>query len=79
MKKFFLILAMAASAMSMSAQEGYYGNKFWDNWYLGLEAGVSSKTTHQAVLKHLNPEFGFMFITHVEIQEREYSLEIQKK
>ena len=48
MKKFFLILAMAASAMSMSAQEGYYGNKFWDNWYLGLEAGVSSKTTHQA-------------------------------
>lgn len=58
MKKFFLIFAMAASAMSMSAQEGYYGNKFWDNWYLGLEAGVSSKTTHQAVLKHLNPEFG---------------------
>ena len=64
MKKFFLMLAVAASAMSASAQEpksGFADAKFWDNWYLGANLGVMSKTTDQAVLKNLNPEFGIRF------------------
>ena len=64
MKKFFLMLAVAASAMSASAQEpksGYADAKFWDNWYLGANLGVMSKATDQAVLKNLNPEFGIRF------------------
>lgn len=61
MKKFFLMLALAVSSLAASAQEpasSFYGNKFADNWYIGVEGGVSSKTTHQAVLKNLNPNFG---------------------
>ena len=64
MKKFFLMLAVAASAMSASAQEpksGFADAKFWDNWYLGANLGVMSKATDQAVLKNLNPEFGIRF------------------
>ena len=59
MKKFFLMLAVAASAMTASAQEpksGFADAKFWDNWYLGANLGVMSKATDQAVLKNMNPE-----------------------
>lgn len=62
MKKLFLMIVMAASAMTMSAQQevpyGYYANKFTDNWYIGVDAGVMSKTTHNAILKNLNPNAG---------------------
>ena len=64
MKKFFLMLAVAASAMTASAQEpksGFADAKFWDNWYLGANAGVLSTAKHQAVLKNLNPTFGVRF------------------
>ncbi len=64
MKKFFLMLAVAASAMSASAQEpksGFADAKFWDNWYLGANAGVLSTAKNQAVLKNLNPTFGIRF------------------
>ena len=52
------MLAVAASAMTASAQEpksGFADAKFWDNWYLGANAGVLSTAKHQAVLKNLNP------------------------
>lgn len=58
MKKFFAILAAAVVTLSASAQEpakGFYGNKLWDNWYVGVNAGGLTKTTNQAVLKNLNP------------------------
>ena len=43
MKKFFLFIAMAVSAMTASAQEeGYWGNKFFDNWYVGIQGGVDA-------------------------------------
>lgn len=55
------MLAVAATAMSASAQEpktGFNANKFFDNWYIGINAGVATKTTHQALLKNLNPNAG---------------------
>ena len=58
------MLAVAASAMSASAQEpksGFADAKFWDNWYLGANAGVLSTAKNQAVLKNLNPTFGIRF------------------
>lgn len=58
MRKFFAILAAAFMTVSASAQEpatGFYGNKLWDNWYLGLNAGIATKTTNQALLKNVNP------------------------
>ena len=58
------MLAVAASAMSASAQEpksGFADAKFWDNWYLGANLGAVSKAKHQAVLKNLNPQFGIRF------------------
>ena len=58
------MLAVAASAMTASAQEpksGFADAKFWDNWYLGGNLGVVSKAKHQAVLKNLNPQFGIRF------------------
>lgn len=61
MKKILLIIATAVTSLTAMAQEpakGFYGNKFADNWYVGLQAGVASKTTHQAVLKNINPDFG---------------------
>lgn len=64
MKKLFLMLAVAASAMTASAQEpksGFADAKFWDNWYLGANLGAVSKAKHQAVLKNLNPQFGIRF------------------
>lgn len=64
MKKFFFMMALAVTSLAASAQEpakGFYGNKFGDNWYIGLQGGVASKTTHQAVLKNLNPDFGLRF------------------
>lgn len=59
MKKLFLALVMVASAMAVSAQDkGYCSNKFADNWYIGIQGGVASKTTHNAVFKHLTPNLG---------------------
>lgn len=58
------MLAVAASAMTASAQEpksGFADAKFWDNWYLGANLGAVSKAKHQAVLKNLNPQFGIRF------------------
>lgn len=59
MKKFLLTLAVAAmSAQFVSAQHTLVESKTTDNWYIGIEAGVSSKTTQSAVFKNLNPTAG---------------------
>lgn len=58
MKKLLMIIAVAAATLTASAQVGFYGNKFFDNWYIGLNGGIGSKTTHQAVLKNLNGNAG---------------------
>ncbi|MBR3857502.1 MAG: hypothetical protein IKM68_05910, partial [Bacteroidaceae bacterium] len=40
MKKITLVIAMFAMAMASSAQ--YTGHKFFDNWSIGAEGGVST-------------------------------------
>lgn len=56
MKKFLLTLAVAVSALTANAQNegGFYGNKFFDNCFIGVNGGVGAGTTHNAILKNLN-------------------------
>ena len=60
MKKFLLMLAVIAAALTANAQEerAFYGNKFFDNCYIGVNGGVASGTTHNAVFRNLNWEAG---------------------
>jgi len=61
MKKLLLSMAaVALSAQAAFAQQGnaVYDSKTSDNWYMGIAAGVSTKTTHNAMLKNVNPEAG---------------------
>lgn len=60
MKKFSLMLAVAFSALTANAQDegGFYGNKFFDNCYIGVNGGIASGTTHQAVFKNVNWNVG---------------------
>lgn len=39
MRKLFTLLAMGAMALGMQAQKSYVGNKFFDNWSVGLDLG----------------------------------------
>ena len=58
MKKLVLLFAVAAMAVSASAQVTVEGSKFTDNWYVGLQGGVATKTTQNRWLSNLNPNFG---------------------
>ena len=58
MKKLVLFFAAAAMAVSASAQTTVYGSKFTDNWYVGVQGGVATKTTQNRWLSNLNPNFG---------------------
>ena len=56
MKKFFLMLAVAGlSAQSMNAQTVYESKNF-DNWYIGINAGVNAPAKGYKVFKNINPE-----------------------
>ena len=57
MKKLVLMFAAAAMAVSASAQTTQE-SKFFDNWYLGLNVGGATKTTHSAWFKNVNPSVG---------------------
>ena len=58
MKKFFLMLAVAAfSAQTMSAQT-VLESKNADNWYIGIYGGVDAPAKGYKVLKNINPEAG---------------------
>jgi hypothetical protein len=56
MKKFLLTLAVAVSALTANAQDegGFYGNKFFDNCFIGVNGGVGAGTTHNAIFKNTN-------------------------
>lgn len=58
MKKLVLLFAVAAMAVSASAQSTVYGSKFTDNWYVGVQGGLATKTTQNRWLSNTNPFAG---------------------
>ncbi len=57
MKKLGLLFAAAALAASASAQT-VTESKTFDNWYIGINGGVQTKTTHSRWMKNLNSNAG---------------------
>lgn len=57
MKKLFALMAAALVAASASAQT-VTESKTFDNFYIGINGGVATKTTGHAWLKGLNPNAG---------------------
>jgi len=45
------------AAMTVSAQS-IEQSKFFDNWYIGINGGVQTKTTHVKWMKNMNPNAG---------------------
>ena len=58
MKKLVLLFAVAAMTVSASAQSTVYGSKFTDNWYVGIQGGLATKTTENRWLSNTNPFAG---------------------
>lgn len=58
MKKLVLLFAVAAMAVSASAQSTVYGSKFTDNWSIGVQGGLATKTTQNRWLSNTNPFAG---------------------
>ncbi len=57
MKKLLLVFAAVIMTVSASAQT-VTESKTFDNFYIGINGGVATKTTHNSWLSGLNPEFG---------------------
>lgn len=57
MKKLVLMLAAASMAVSVSAQT-VTESKTSDNWYIGINGGVATKTTQNSWMGNLNPNAG---------------------
>lgn len=57
MKKITTLFAAAMLTLSMSAQT-VSESKTLDNVYVGVNAGLATKATHNAWLKNMNPNFG---------------------
>ena len=58
MKKLFTLFAAALVAASVSAQTTVEGSKVFDNMYIGVNGGVSTKMTGHSWMKGLNPNAG---------------------
>jgi len=58
MKKLALVFAAAAMAVSASAQVTVEGSKFTDNWFIGVQGGAMTMTTHNRWMSNLNPNAG---------------------
>lgn len=58
MKKLVLLFAVAAMTVSASAQSTVYGSKFTDNWSIGIQGGLATKTTENRWLSNTNPFAG---------------------
>lgn len=56
MKKVVMALACCIAAITANAQEegGFYGNKFFDNCYIGVNAGIGAGTTHNRIFHNVN-------------------------
>lgn len=57
MKKILTLLAVAAFAVTASAQT-VKESKSFDNFYIGINGGVATATTHNQWMKNLNPNAG---------------------
>uniref|UniRef100_A0AB33J7P6 OmpA family protein n=3 Tax=unclassified Prevotella TaxID=2638335 RepID=A0AB33J7P6_9BACT len=57
MKKIALLFAAAAMAVSVNAQT-VTESKTFDNFYIGINGGVATKTTGHSWMKGLDPNFG---------------------
>ena len=57
MKKLGLLITAAAMAVSVSAQT-VTESKTFDNFYIGINGGVATKTTGNSWMKNLNPNAG---------------------
>ena len=57
-KKGFVALALAATVMTANAQNVYDGNKFLDNWYVGLNGGGVTPVAHAAFWKNMRGVVG---------------------
>ena len=57
MKRLFLVMAVAFMTASVSAQT-VVESKTFDNFYIGLNGGFATKTTHNRWMKNLNSNLG---------------------
>ena len=61
MKKSILMLAVALMSLQPAySQKALVESKSSDNWFIGINGGVSMKTTHNS-MKNLNPSVGLRF------------------
>ena len=58
MKKLFLLFAVAMMTVSASAQVTVEGSKFTDNWSIGIQGGLATKTNNNRWLSNLNANAG---------------------
>ena len=60
MKKKMIIgcLLLGMAVVSANAQTAVEGNKFLDNWSIGINAGGTTPLTHSAFLKNMRPVVG---------------------
>lgn len=57
-KKLFFTGALMALAVTANAQNAFEGNQFTDNWYLGVNLGGVTKTSHSAFWKNMRGLMG---------------------
>lgn len=62
MKKIFMICVFAVASVSVFAQvveqKALVDSKSYDNWYVGVNGGVSTKTTHNKWMDNINANAG---------------------
>lgn len=60
-KKAFLVMAFAALAMVLPAQNAYFGTGLGDNWYISINSGGVTPTTHSKFWKDMRYGGGLEF------------------
>ena len=59
MKKIILMLTVTLMSLQTAySQQALVESKTSDNWYIGINGGLSSKITHNSFFKSLNPSLG---------------------
>ena len=58
MKKILFYFLLSTSTLSAYCQTLLEGNKFFDNWSVGLKGGTVTPLTHSAFFKNMRPAVG---------------------